>query len=168
MISLELDTKSWELLNKLYNSSSLWEQHMHHEFPKELAEAAKEHMIPMLAVRPVHNQDLERSIRYDTVHMGNVWEVNFYGFLYGLYVDQGNFPSGDVIYAASKGLRYFPVDARLPELPTYRAELIHGMGAQTTGAPTHYSEKTVDWLANGKALEVAYKYMDAFLAEVIK
>lgn len=164
-VCLKLDSRSWEVINHLANFQSSWHKHMYTELPKELAKKAEEYFKPMLAVRDKHTGQLERSIRHEVRHNGDGWEVNYFGLAYGLFVDLGNFPPDDVRYARDYGLKAFPVDQRLGE-PRF-LPYIHGMGAYTPGAPTHYSEKTVEWLANGPAVEVAYEHLMAFLSEVV-
>lgn len=139
--------------------------HMHERLPEELAKMAEEHFKPMLSVRPEHKGELERSIRHEIRHTGEGWEVEYYGLFYGLYIDTGNFPPNQALYARDYHLGAFPIDARLGK-SLYRAT-IHGMGSFTPGVPTHYSEKTVDWLAGGVALEVAYEKAMEFLSEVV-
>lgn len=166
MFRLELDQRSWEVINRLSESLGLWEEHMHNELSEELAKKAEEHFKPMLSVRPEHTGNLERSIRHEIRQTGDGWEVEYYGLFYGLYIDVGNFDPSTALFAADYDHRAFPVDKRLGA--PYFTPIIHGMGSATPGVPTHYSEKTVDWLAGGAALEVAYEKVMEFLSEVIR
>lgn len=172
-ISIELDSKSWEVINSLVDYKSAWFRHMYDNLPVKLAKEAKDHFTPLLSARQEHRGDLERSIRYEVNKHGSGWNIDYYGLDYGRYVDSGNFPQSEVKYASSytskktgKKLRAFPIDKRFGA-PIFRP-YIHGMGSHTPTAPTHYSEKTVDWLAQGKATELAFEELLAFLSQVIK
>lgn len=168
MITAELDSKSQETLNALSNFLGYWEESIHKNLPEELAKKAQEHFIPMLKVRPEGSQgNLERSIRYEIRQTGDGWEVDYHGLFYGIYMDTGNFDPRDVLNAKDYHLGAFPIDARLGH--TLYKSTIHGMGSFTKDVvPTHYSEKTVEWLAEGVALEVAYHHVMEFLSGVIR
>lgn len=174
MITIDLDSKSWQVIDALSNFHSSWQKHMYEDLPKELAKKAEEHFKPMLAVRPNHTEELERSIRYEPRRTSDGWEVDYYGLYYGIFIDIGNFNEEIVkqkgksypLKAEEYGIKAFPIDKRLGT-PIFSRH-IHEMGSYTPGVPTHYSEKTVEWLANGAALEVAYEHVMAFLSEVIR
>lgn len=142
-----------------------WYEHINHKVPEKLAHEAQKHFEPMLHVRPQTTNRLRDSIQAHIQPTGEGWKIDYYGLLHGLYIDEGNFDPGVQMFARDKGLKYFPVDARLGEKK--RFQYIHGMGAKTPGAPTHFSQKTVDWLAEGKAIEIAYDHVMMFLNEVI-
>lgn len=166
MISIELDSATWKVIDSLSRFERAWHLHMYEELPKELAKKAEEHFKPMLAVRPNHRGDLKDSIRHEIHHKGDGWEVNFFGLGYGILIDVGNFPADDVLFAAEYDHIAFPADKRLGE--PFFTPFIHGMGHHTTGVPTHYSEKTVQWLAQGASMEVVYDHVMRFLSEVTR
>lgn len=162
MISFQFDERSILLVDHiLVSHERLWDTYMNTEYPRELAKKAEEHFKPMLSVRPVHTGKLEQSITHEVNNTGDGWSIDWYGLFYGLYMDVGNFDPNMTLYAADYGLKFFPVDKRLGA--SMKAQKIHGMGAKTKDSPTHYSEKTVEWLANSEAGELGMHYMTEFL-----
>jgi hypothetical protein len=165
MFNVRLDQRSWNQINRFFEGSELWEMHMHDRLSEDLAKSAKEHMKPMLHVRPVHTGKLEQSIT-EQIHFNNEgFDIEFYGLLYGLWVDTGNFPPSTTIDASSYGYKAFPVDARLGASNPQR--VIHGMGSQNTNAPTHYSEKTAKWLAEDEATKIGMEHLEMWLGSVV-
>lgn len=163
MFALSLDQRAEEVVARL----SLAEVHWASSFEamaKELAILAENYFKPMLAVRPNHTGATESSIRHEIHMSSDGFEITYYGLLSANYMDEGNFPPGAVLAADYYGYRAFPIDKRLGQ-PTF-ARTIHGMGARTPGVPTHWSEKTVEWLADGVAADLALRHVAEFLKAV--
>lgn len=165
MFTAEFDEKSWRQITHLLEFSGTWDHHMHDELADDLAVSAMEHFKTMLHVRPEHSGDLERSIKYDIAHGGNDFEISYEGLFYGLFMDTGNFPASTQIFRDNgKG---FPISHARGQAPFMYSKSIHGMGSIHPDAPTHYSEKTVKWLADDEATKLASLQLQEFLQWVV-
>lgn len=148
---------------------STWNELLHVALAHEAYTAAMEHMKPLMHVRTdvPHTGALEASLVPHTTMRGDGFETEFYGLFYGLYMDDGNDSLGEAL-ASNYGLKTFPVDVRHGSQYYKPMSVIHPMGSHTPGAPTHYSEKTAEWLAGDSGIgEMAMKYMETWLEGVI-
>jgi hypothetical protein len=135
---------------------------------EDLAKYAEEYFKPMLNVRtnPRGNGDTKESIKHNINVHGDGFDIDFDGLLSAYYMDVGNFPAGQEMWAKSYGMSAFPVDKRFGS-PIF-TPVIHGMGSFTPGVPTHWSEKTVEHMASdGAAIDIAMNHFADFLREVV-
>lgn len=155
------------LLSRVLRSGPLWEDHMYHELSDKLAKYAIEYMRPLMHVRSVPNTGaLENSLHADVQMDGMGFEIGFLGLFYGLYVDTGNDNLGTA-YASTYGLKAFPIDRRLGSKYYNPRPVIHPMGTATPNSPTHYSDATMQHMANESAADMALRAMESFLMELV-
>lgn len=172
MSGLELTGKwtqsSWDQADKFLAFRDDWDTFMT-KTAKELADYAQEYFKPMLNVRnnPRGNGDTKESIQSEINHSADGFDIEYTGLLSAYYMDVGNFPAGQEMWANSYGMKAFPVDQRFYGKGMPYATVIHGMGHFTSGVPTHWSEKTAEHLAEGKALEIAVDHFAEFLRGVV-
>lgn len=160
------DQKAWDQADKFLAFRDDWDSFLM-KTSKELADYAQEYFKPMLNVRnnPRGNGDTKESIKSEITMNGDGFDIEYTGLLSAYYMDVGNFPAGQEMSARSFGMKAFPVDQRFGT-PNWSA-VIHGMGHYTSGVPTHWSEKTAEHLAEGKAMEIAVDHFAEFLREVV-
>lgn len=150
-------TVEMEELMRLEQSLLEWDGVMK-TMAEELARISEEYFKPMLSVKPDHTGDTEKSIRHEISHTANGFDISWYGLKSANWMDEGNFPSGVAIFAEEYGLKAFPIGKRTGKTVEF-SKKIRGMGSRTDGVPTHWAQKTVDWLAEEKALEIAYEML---------
>lgn len=167
MIDVRLDEMSWLQIDMFLEGVEMWDLLMNRGLSEEIGKEAKDHFTPMMHARPTYTGELEKSVETRVFNTGAGFEIEYWGFKYGQWVDTGNFPPGAVIMrVAGKGAP-FPIREMKGADPVKFSRTIHGMGSVTPGAPTHYSEKTVTWLADGKATEVALEHLEVWLRSVV-
>jgi hypothetical protein len=170
MSGIEINGKwnqsSWDQADKFLAFQDDWNNFMT-KTAQELADYAQEYFKPTLNVRnnPRGNGDTKESIEAHINRKSDGFDIDYTGLLSAYYMDVGNFPAGQEMWANSYGMKAFPVDARFGS-PIY-STVIHGMGHYTSGVPTHWSEKTVEHLAEGKALKIALEHFAEFLHGVV-
>ncbi|HDR8003426.1 TPA: hypothetical protein QCY70_004941 [Bacillus cereus] len=165
MISIRWEQSAHKQVAEFNEFHSKWD-HMNRESAQRLAKMAEEYFKPMLNVRSHRTGQTERSIEHKIKHGSDGFEIEYHGLLSALYMDEGNFPAGQTLQAPrGAAQRAFPVDSRFGS-PAF-SPTIHGMGSLTPGAPTHWSEKTVEYLAEGPGIDVLLHEMDAFLRQVV-
>lgn len=164
-LDFKWDTASTRRITQFGEFEGKWNE-MHKSSAPEIAKIAQDYFTPMLNVRSQQTGATKDSITPLIEYSSNGWKVEYWGLLSALYMDVGNFPAGETLNAKDKGLKAFPVDKRFGN-PYFR-QTIHGMGARTPGAPTHWSTKTVKNLASTqKVTRVAANAMKEFLRTVV-
>lgn len=165
-LELKWDDSALTTLNGLMYAHTRWENTMHKPLAQDLAKVAEDYMRPLMHVRPFFTGALEDSLKSTVTIKGDGWEVGFEGLDYGNWVDVGQ--DYDVLYASQYGYKFFPVDRRFGA--PFPAGAIHAIGKSPTSpydVPLKFSEKTLDYLANGKAVEIGEKYLSEFLDTVV-
>jgi hypothetical protein len=165
MINVDFDASTWAFINRLAAVTATYDEHMGSPLAEDIAKVAEEYFKPMLNVRGQHTGALAASIQHTVTSRSNGWDLDYFGNFYGLYMDEGNFDPSVTLDASTFGMKAFPVDKRFGT-PNFQST-IHGMGSLTPGVPTHYSEKTVEYLAEDKAADLALKRMEEFLSQVV-
>lgn len=142
---------------------------MHTQLADELAKATIDFVKPLMHARTTvpRTNALENSLNAQKTESASGFEIDFWALYYGLYVDTGNDDLGEA-FASTYGLKAFPVDKRLGPSYARYAAVIHPMGSQTPEAPTHYSEKAVEWLTGDEgAAFTASKLLETWLESVV-
>lgn len=166
MFTFKWDDSAWEQSNAFLSFADIYDRDMQ-LLAHDLAKQAEEYFKPYLkGVRtdPAGTGDTERSLKTNVVIAGEGFDITWEAYRSAEWLDVGNWSAGAQIYRTNQ--KPYPVDKRFDS--GIYAQAIYGMGHYTTGAVSHYSEKTVHHLVdNGIALEAALKYFAQFLSEVV-
>lgn len=167
MIRLNLDQQSEETLNRISASMGMWDELMHQQTANEIADAAKEYMKPLMSVRPVTTGSAEKNLRHEVTEHGNGFEINFFSNFYINYVDEGS--PFTRLYAYTYGLRGFPIKTGEGG-KVFRASISGvGMGNSPYAGmlPTHFSQRTSDYLSEDKATTIAFNNMMQWMSGAV-
>lgn len=98
--------------------------------------------------------DTARGIDFEVTRSHNGFVVNFVGNNRASnggnianWIDVGNFPASDVIWAFAYGLKAFPISGRVGSVNLYLT-YIHGMGNSSPEYPKNFSDAGMKHLAN--------------------
>lgn len=164
-VTFDLDERSWRQITVLASFEPHWHDHMYDELSSRLAKDAEEYFKPMVrSVRGTGTGESEASVRHEIERSADGWDVFYYGNLGAFYMDEGNFSPDATIYRSNQ--MAFPVGMR-EGATEFFSPYIHGMGHRTAGVPTHYSEKTAEWLESDKAASIALESMERWLDSVV-
>ena len=149
MLNIQWNPQAEQIIKNFLNPVSYWKVFAN-DLSYRLGQEAIQHIKPMTHVSAYYrgNEALSNSLSADNKVTNDGFEVTFQGLWYGNYMDIGNFPA-DVGITRTNG-KAFPVGLRSSQgdmsMVTW-VNTIHGMGHTTPEAPTHFSEKTAEWLA---------------------
>lgn len=164
-VKVDLDEHSWRQITHMASFETQWHEHMYNDLAARMAKDAQDYFKPMIrSKRGVGSGVSEATVRHEVDRLADGFDVLFYGNLGAYYMDEGNFSPDAIIYRTNKGA--FPVGKR-EGATEFFSPYIHGMGHRTTGVPTHYSEKTADWLEGDKAASLALESMERWLDSVV-
>jgi len=162
------DTDGLGLLSRFMKVDSYWQPFMD-ALAKDLADLAVGHIKPMTIAQAEWNGSisgtgaLSNSIASNVSRDGTGFEITFDGLFYGKYMDVGNFPADSTISRAAH--KPFPVGQRSGGDVTF-SWTIHGMGYRTPGVPTHFSDKTAEWLYSHME-DISDLHVETFLRELV-
>lgn len=167
MIEFQFDDKSWEVLNQLATSLNTWDELMHTQTGNEIADIAKEYMKPLMSVRPVTSGSAESNLRHEISETTEGFDINFFSNFYINFVDEGS--PFTRLFAYTYGLWGFPIKTG-DGGKIFRAS-ISGVGQGNSPyafqLPTHFSERTADYLAQDKAAEIVLKNMNQWISGAV-
>ncbi len=167
-VVISLSPQANEIVQHFSDPKPYW-QTFAQALSNRLGQEAVEHIKPMTHVSAYYqgNEALANSLAYSTSVGSRSFRVTFGGLWYGNYMDIGNFPANVGIRRSSG--RAFPVGLRSAggdySQVTW-SSTIHGMGHTTPDAPTHFSAKTAQWLADNLNT-FCDTYLEQYLQELV-
>lgn len=167
MINLQFDEQSLQVLNQISASMGTWNNLMYTQTGNEIAELAKQYMKPLMSVRSSKTGSAEQNLRHEVTITGDGFDVSFFSNFYINFVDEGS--PFTRLFASTYGLWGFPIKTGEGG-KIFRAS-ISGVGQGNSPyafqLPTHFSERTADYLAQEQGANIALKYMNQWIEGVV-